>query len=522
MNKGNPNNQQKILIVEDEIIIGMDLKEKLESFGYLVTEIVTLGKDAISSAEKELPDLVLMDIRIKGEIDGVETASILKKKFNIPVVFLTAFIDDETVERARNSAPEGYLIKPIHDKELEITIKMSLHKSFLEKKVKQNQILMNTILSNVADGIISIDSKFNVLFANTSACNLLKVNAGEIIGKNIDELFLIIDESVGKESFSPSGLIEDNFIDEISLNDRLSIQTKHKTSIPAQIKFSIIHDENNSPKGYIYVVTDITERRENESKRRKLMNELKSKKNELEQIISFASNDLRPPLINILGFSREMMDTLNLFSEKLTLLKNNELKEFDEIEEVKKDLLEFTNFIQDSGNKLSLMFNGLLELSNSEKRESHIEEIDTNELLKTIIKDLSFRMNQRDITIEVDNLKNIFGDKLLLSQVFGNILDNAIKFSKPRGRNKISISQEEDDDKYIFCIADTGIGIEDNFKERVFGYFAADANNKFRGHGLGLAIVKKIIEKHSGDIWFESELNVGTKFFFTIPKIPVK
>ena len=201
-------------------------------------------------------------------------------------------------------------------------------------------------------------------------------------------------------------------------------------------------------------------------------------------------------------------------------MNKDEHEDFDQIKKIEKDLHEFSNFIQDSGNKLSLMFNGLLELSNSEKREPLIEEIITNELLDNLIGDLSFRMNQRDVKIEKGNFKNIYGDKLLLSQVFGNLLDNAIKFSKPKSRNLIRISQNEDDHNYIFCIEDQGVGIEDDFKERVFGYFEADENNKFKGYGLGLAIVKKIVEKHFGEIWFESEFDKGSKFFFSIPKNP--
>ncbi len=516
----NQNKNQKILVVEDEIIIAMDLKSKLESFGYIVTDTVSVTEDALASAANSKPDLALMDINIKGDRDGIETAIVLKERFDIPVVYLTAFIDEETVERARISAPDGYLIKPVQDKELEITIKMSLHKSILEKKLKKNQLLLDTILTNVGEGIISVDNEFKVVFLNQFADKLLGIKGADIGGKSVDELFLIVDESEEPKTYLPSEIIKEEPYDQIHLVDRFVIETLEKTKVPVQINYSVMYNEKFSPQGFIFVLQDITERRENESKRRKLMQELKAKKNELEQIISFASLDLRTPLINIIGFSRELNDSVKLLSEELTFIKNEELDDFYQVEKIEKDLLEFSNFIQDSGKKLSLMFNGLLELSNSEKREPFFEEIYTNELVQSIIEDLSFRMLKKDTVIRKGNLKDVYGDKLLISQVFGNLLDNAIKFSKPNSKNEIHISQTEDDKSFTFCIEDMGIGIEDDFKEKIFGYFESGEGNKFQGNGLGLAIVKKIIEKHSGDIWFESEVNKGTKFFFSIPKKP--
>ncbi len=510
--------KQKILIVEDEIIIAMDLRSKLENLGFSVTEIVSNSDDALLSAEKAQPDLVLMDIRIKGKKDGIETAILLKEKFNIPVVYLTAFIDDETIERARFSAPEDYLIKPIEDKELEISIKMSLHKSGLQKRLKKSKLLLDTVLSGVSDGIISVNKDFEVLFSNVKANQILNLDGFDPVGEHIDRLFKIVDEKIGSISYLPSEIIDSQIYNQIYLNDRILLESKYNTKTPIQISLSETHDENHFTNGYIFLLHDNTERRENEIRRKKLLNELKAKKNQLEQVISFISNDLRTPLINIIGFSRELKDSLTLLGDNIKKLEKNSYEEYSQLNKIERELTDFSNFILDSGNKLSLMFNGLLELSNSEKRELLIEEIHTSELVENIIDDLSFRMHKKEMEITVSELKNIYADKLLLSQVFGNILDNAIKFSSPNRKNVITISQKECEKGSLFCIEDTGIGIEDSFKERIFGYFETDDNNKFKGYGLGLAIVKKIIEKHCGEIWFESEPNKGTKFFFSIPQ----
>ena len=116
----------KILIVEDERITAEDLAEILKGLGYQVTAVVSSGAEAIREAEQNPPDLVLMDIRIKGEMDGAETARILRERFDIPVVYLTAHADRETLERAKQSRPLGYIVKPFHESELHASVEIAL------------------------------------------------------------------------------------------------------------------------------------------------------------------------------------------------------------------------------------------------------------------------------------------------------------------------------------------------------------------------------------------------------------
>src|ERR1035437_1352272 len=118
-----------ILIVEDEKIVAMDIAGSLTSFGYEVSGIVASGKEAIDLVEKNLPDLILMDIKIKGDIDGIQTAEILRSHYDIPIVYLTAFADENTLSRARITAPYGYIIKPFDKKTAHNIIEISLYKN---------------------------------------------------------------------------------------------------------------------------------------------------------------------------------------------------------------------------------------------------------------------------------------------------------------------------------------------------------------------------------------------------------
>ena len=127
-----------ILIVEDELLIAKNLSQKLEKLGYRIAGIVSSGADAIQRSEELKPDLILMDIVIKGEIDGIETAAIINQKFDIPIIYTTAYADDETLQRAENTGSYGYLLKPFKERELHATIKIALSKHQEAVKMKKN------------------------------------------------------------------------------------------------------------------------------------------------------------------------------------------------------------------------------------------------------------------------------------------------------------------------------------------------------------------------------------------------
>ena len=126
----------KIMIVEDEWTVADDIKMFLERLGYTVTSISSSGDEAIQNAEKDKPDLVLMDIVLEGEMDGIEAANEIRTRFNIPIVYLTAYADDKILERAKITEPSGYIVKPFVNEDLKINIEMALYKDKTEKEGK--------------------------------------------------------------------------------------------------------------------------------------------------------------------------------------------------------------------------------------------------------------------------------------------------------------------------------------------------------------------------------------------------
>jgi len=124
----------KILIVEDEAIIAMEIESQLQGLGYEVTSIVDTGEKAIEKAEADKPDLMLMDIRIKGEMDGIDAAEIIRNRFGIPVIFSTAYLDESRIERAKITMPFGYVLKPIQERDLKVTLEMALYVAKVDKE----------------------------------------------------------------------------------------------------------------------------------------------------------------------------------------------------------------------------------------------------------------------------------------------------------------------------------------------------------------------------------------------------
>lgn len=138
----------KVLIVEDETIVAKDIQNILSGLGYSVVSIVSSGEKALSEVEKHMPNLVLMDIMLKGDMTGIQSAEIIRERYDIPVVFLTAYADENTIEKAKSAIPYGYIIKPFKEKELETTIEMAINKHMNDMELKKERDLLHSIVVN--------------------------------------------------------------------------------------------------------------------------------------------------------------------------------------------------------------------------------------------------------------------------------------------------------------------------------------------------------------------------------------
>ncbi len=181
--------QAKILVVEDEPIVVMELTDQLKSMGYEVVAAADTGSDAVRQAYTCIPDVVLMDIKLKGEMDGIEAGLRIRKELQIPIVYLTAHTDEATLQRAKESEPFGYLMKPFDEKELHTTLEMALLRARLEKRLKEKEQWLSTILKSIGDGVIVLDSRGKVTFLNPVAEELTGWKEQDALGQDWNNVF---------------------------------------------------------------------------------------------------------------------------------------------------------------------------------------------------------------------------------------------------------------------------------------------------------------------------------------------
>lgn len=241
----------RILVVEDESIIGLDLKKRLENMGYAVTAIVSRGEDAFSKASVDLPDLVLMDIKLAGKIDGIQTADHLREFFSLPIIFMTAYSDDATLERAKITQPFGYIVKPIRDQELRSNIEMSLYNHKMQQRIEENEQWLTAMLNSISDGVIATSDKIYVRLINPVAEMLTGWNYKEAVGLPIDRVLNLLNP----ENNQPIS----NLIDEISTTSHAKeyiLVSRRGIQTPICAEISIIKSKHGLVNG-IVVVFDV-------------------------------------------------------------------------------------------------------------------------------------------------------------------------------------------------------------------------------------------------------------------------
>lgn len=260
--------QIRILVVEDESIVAMDIKHRLESLDYEVPAIISSGEEAVVKAKETHADLVLMDIVLKGELDGIDAAQIIKDKYDIPVVYLTAYSDEKTLKRAKITGPFGYIIKPFEDRELHSAIEIALYKHKMESRLKQNEMWLSTTLESIGDAVITTDKDGYITFMNPIAQKITEWSTNEALGNPLEAVFKIMDEN---SSFLINDILQKK--DATYLKNHALLITKSGTEVPIDNTSAPIKDYNDNINGIVLVFQDITERRKSEKEREELLME---------------------------------------------------------------------------------------------------------------------------------------------------------------------------------------------------------------------------------------------------------
>lgn len=251
-----------ILIVEDDVSVSHLIAAMLKALGHEVTGIAVSAEGAYNLIEKKAPDLILMDIMIKGDTDGIDAAAYIKKKYDIPFIYLTALSDDKSVQRAKETEPMNYLLKPFDLKDLKTSIEMALYKHDADLKRQESQIWLKSTLESIGDGVIAADNKGKVKFMNSAAEILTGFSPAEAIGASLKSVYNTAPDNTVESviCFVNSG----NKSNSDNYDGNKILYKKNETALLIEENKSLIINNKGEELGTVVTFRDVTKKREDE------------------------------------------------------------------------------------------------------------------------------------------------------------------------------------------------------------------------------------------------------------------
>ncbi len=491
--KNHSSRKIQILVVEDERIIAFNLKESLESLGYGVVAIASSGEQAVEKATQLSPDLVLMDIWLKGNMDGICAAQHIWESLSIPVIYVTGHSEQSTLERAKVTAPFGYILKPLKERELYVAIETAL------QRYEQEQLL-STILKGIGDGVIVSDAQGRVQFLNGTAESLTGWQCSEARKRELTEVFQLVDEQTGQpvDSLMTVALQQGSTV---HMEDRILLISKDGTAIPIGDNAALIQDKKGAITGTVVIFREISDRKQVEAAIRQQL-EQEKKLNQLQnQIIHTVSHEYRTPLSTILLCSQLLENNVELLNKE---------KQLRNCQTIKNSVMHMIGLLEDiqTFNKAA-----------SGKVTFQPAPLNLKQFCRQLVQEYQLIASDRQVIQLFSHGKGHTAciDEKLLLQILSNLLSNALKYSSDG--SKISLVLTCKDNQVIFQVHDDGIGIPQEDQPQIFEPFHRAENvGTIRGTGMGLAIVKKAVDLHGGTISFKSKVAMGTTFTVTLPR----
>jgi PAS domain S-box-containing protein len=250
----------RVLIVEDERIVARDIQNRLTQLGYEVVGVTRFGEEAVRLADQLRPDLVLMDIRLEGGMDGVDAALEIRRRAPVPIVYLTAYTDDDTLRRARVTEPLGYILKPFEERELRTVIEMALYKHQAERKLRESERRYAVTLSSIGDAVIATDNEARIAFMNPVAGALTGWPEGEAASRPVGEVFRVINEHTREPAEGPvSKVLRLGTV--VGLDNHAVLLARDGREVPIEDCGAPIIDDLGHITGVVLVFHDATQRR---------------------------------------------------------------------------------------------------------------------------------------------------------------------------------------------------------------------------------------------------------------------
>ncbi len=548
----NPNETVKVLVVEDEYILAINLQESLQSLGYTVLDIADSAELAIEKATQLRPNLILMDIRLRGELDGIQAAEQIWLYLQIPVIYVTGHSDKSTVERATLTSPFGYILKPIKEKELYVAIQTALNRYNREQ-------FLTSVLRGMGDGVIVVDTELHIKFINEVGEALTGWRWNEAKEKMLTEVVKFVDEQTLLPIKNPIIVaFEQQTI--IYLGTQVLLVNKDGTTIPVADSATPLKDNNGVITGAVLVFRDDTQRRLIEERnlaagRAKQLEiqvaELERLNKLKEDFLITTSHEMRTPLSNIkmaISVLENILDRQGIFNSEESFtseIVNRYLSIMRDQCEQELDLVDDLLYIR---------------MIDSNTYPLELTAIELQSWLPHIVEGFEARIQQQQQILELRvsrDLPSLVSDLTSLTEIISELLNNACKYTPANEQIQITtqfvnitesvvnedaksdVSNNLEIPYFEIIISNSGVEIPINEQSRIFDpfyrivqnqtqeqsqifdrvYQIVQSDRRYYGNtGLGLSLVKKLVEYLQGTI----EVNSSQGWTNFIVKLPVR
>lgn len=497
----------RVLVVEDEIVVSEDLQQRLLSLGFEIAGAADTGAEAVAIAEATRPDVALMDIMLHGKPEGIEAACVLRDELNIPVIYLTAHSDAATLHKAKLTDPAGYIVKPFEDTQLRVALELAPARHAMDQRARQAARLLSATFTSVGDAIIATNIRSEVILLNPAAERMTGWTQEQAAGKPCSEVVRLKHHDTGALQEDPATrALRQGVV--VQLDPNIVLVARSGTECFVDDSASPITDEAGETLGAVVVLVDATDRVTVRSRVQALTRqvaELIVEKNkqeavsaELEAFAAAVSHDLRSPLAAISGctyvLSEHHRDQLDASGQK------------------------FIDYVRTSALQMERMVDDYLAfLKANREHEFTMGPVNLETLALAEFATLSRMPGARAANFVCGQLPPAWGDESMLRQVLINLLGNALKYSSQRPQAVVELGALPDAPCPTYYVRDNGAGFDAANAKGLFEPFHRfHRDTDFAGTGVGLAIVKRIVERHGGKLWCESQPDAGATFYFSL------
>jgi two-component system sensor histidine kinase UhpB len=438
------------MIVEDEMVTAQSIKIILERYGYEVTAFVNTGKDALYELEKAIPDLIIMDIILSEELDGIETSKIIKSRFDIPVIYLTALTDDYTINQARATEPLGYIIKPFHERELRAAVEIALYKDKSEKETKElNKALKKseeqyrTLVETAYEGVWVIDKNTNTVYVNLRMAQMLGYDIEEMQGR---PLFDFMDDTGRLDAQEKLKAREKGKREQ---HDFCFLK-KDGSFLWAIVNTNPLFDNHGNFVAAMAMITDITDRKRTEEELSASREQLRSLATHIEQVREEERKRISREIHDELG---QALTCIKMdISDLKTEFASREIQKESILQKIR-EILSFVDKTIDNVRHIS-----------AELRPSMLDDLGLGAAIQWLTADFEKRSGIK-CTVDIIDEPPLPGNlATALFRILQESLTNVVRHS---GASHVSVAFYTEEDCLILSIHDNGRGIQSNTSHAV-------------------------------------------------------